>query len=69
MALPAGRTVDLKPGGYHVMMMDLKQQMKDGDVVPVTLVVESGGKRETIEVTAKVRAATASGDMLKKDGK
>ena len=69
MALPAGRTVDLKPGGYHVMMMDLKQQMKDGDVVPVTLVVESGGKRETIEVKAKVRAATASGDMLKKDGK
>ena len=69
VALPAGRTVDLKPGGYHVMMMDLKQQMKDGDVVPVTLVVESGGKRETIEVKAKVRAATASGDMLKKDGK
>ena len=69
VALPAGRTVDLKPGGYHVMLMDLKQQMKDGDVVPVTLVVESGGKRETIEVKAKVRAATASGDMLKKDGK
>ena len=68
LALPAGRTVELKPGGYHVMMMDLKQQMKDGDVVPVTLVVESGGKRETIEVKAKVRAATASGDMLKKHG-
>ena len=45
VALPAGRTVELKPGGYHVMMMDLKQQMKDGDVVPMTLVVESGGKR------------------------
>ena len=68
LALPAGRTVELKPGGYHVMMMDLKQQMKDGDVVPMTLVVESGGKRETIEVKAKVRAATASGDMLKKHG-
>jgi copper(I)-binding protein len=68
VALPAGRTVELKPGGYHVMMMDLKQQMKDGDVVPLTLVVESGGKRETIEVKAKVRAATASGDMTKKPG-
>jgi hypothetical protein len=42
--------------------------MKDGDVVPMTLVVESGGKRETIEVKAKVRAATASGDMMKKRG-
>ena len=68
VALPAGRTVELKPGGYHVMMMDLKQQMKDGDVVPVTLVVESGGKRETIEVKAKVRTATASGDVMKKHG-
>ena len=47
------------------MMMDLKQQVKDGDVVPVTLIVESGGKRETVEVKAMVRAATASGDMKK----
>ena len=65
LALPAGRTVELKPGGYHVMLMDLKQQMKEGETVPVTLVVESGGKRETIEVKATVRAATASGDMKK----
>ena len=69
VALPAGRTVELRPGGYHVMMMDLKQQMKEGEVVPMMLVVESGGKRETIEVKATVRAATASGDMLKKHGK
>ncbi len=66
VVLPAGRTVELKPGGYHVMMMDLKQQMKEGEVVPMTLVVESGGKRETIEVRAEVRAATSSGDMMKR---
>ena len=60
---------DVPVAGTPSELMDLKQQMKDGDVVPVTLVVESGGKRETIEVKAKVRAATASGDMLKKDGK
>ena len=65
LELPAGKTVELKPGGYHVMLMDLKQQMKEGETVPVTLVVESGGKRETIEVKATVRAATASGDMKK----
>lgn len=63
VALPAGRTVELKPGGYHVMLMDLKQQMKEGELIPLTLVVESVGKRETIEVKAAVRAATASGDM------
>lgn len=68
LALPAGRMVELKPGGYHMMLMDLKQQMKEGELVPVTLVVESGGKRETIEVKVKVRAAMASGDMMKKHG-
>jgi copper(I)-binding protein len=55
--LPAGKTVDLKPGGYHVMLMDLKQTLKAGDTVPVTLVVEGkDGKRESIEVKAPVRA-------------
>ena len=66
LSLPAGRAVELKPGGYHVMLMDLKQQMKEGEVVPVTLVVESGGKRETIEVKAPVRAPTARNEMMKK---
>ena len=64
--LPAGRAVELKPGGYHVMLMDLKQQMKEGEMVPVTLVVETSGKRETIEVKVPVRAPTARTDMTKK---
>jgi copper(I)-binding protein len=68
LELPAGRMVELKPGGYHVMLMDLKQQMKEGEVVPVTLVVESAGKRETIEVRATVRAPTARGASMKKPG-
>jgi copper(I)-binding protein len=66
--LPAGRAVELKPGGYHVMLMDLKQQVKEGDVVPVSLVIESGGRRETIEVKASVRAPTARSDPMKKPG-
>lgn len=58
--LPAGKTVELKPGGYHVMLMDLKQQMKEGDTVPMTLVVEGKDKkRSTIEVKAAVKALTA----------
>lgn len=51
--LPAGKVVELKPGAYHIMLMDLKAQVKDGDVVPVTLFVEGKDKkRETIEVKA-----------------
>lgn len=60
--LPGGKSVELKPGGYHVMLMDLKQQMKEGDSVPVTLVVEGkDSKRSTIEVKAPVRALAAAG--------
>lgn len=56
LALPAGKAVELKPGGYHVMLMDLKAQVKDGDMVPVTLVVEGkDGKRQNIEVKAPAR--------------
>ena len=60
--LPAGKSVELKPGGYHVMLMDLKQQMKEGDSVPMTLVIEGKDKkRSTIEVKAPVKAlATAA---------
>jgi len=52
----AGRAVELKPGGNHVMLMGLKRQLKVGESVPLTLVIESGdGKRETINVNAVVR--------------
>jgi len=55
--LPAGKAVELKPGGYHVMLFDLKQQIKAGDSVPLTLVVvDAAGKRRNIEVAAPARA-------------
>lgn len=58
LALPAGKGVELKPGGFHIMLMDLKGQVKDGDTVPVTLVVEGkDGKRQNVEVKAVARAA------------
>ena len=64
LPLPAGQAVELKPGGYHVMLMDLKQQLKAGDTVPVTLVVEGAdGKRQTVEVQAPVRPLGAAGGM------
>jgi hypothetical protein len=55
--LPAGQAVELKPGGYHVMLMGLKQQLKAGDSVPLTLTIEGkGGQKETLQVKAPVKA-------------
>lgn len=59
--LPKGKTVSLQPGGYHIMMLDLKKPIVAGDVMPFTLVVESGGKRQTVEVKAEVRAMGSGG--------
>ncbi len=54
--LPAGQAVELKPGGYHIMLIDLAAQAKEGDTIRLTLVVEKAdGERETIEVAAPVR--------------
>jgi copper(I)-binding protein len=51
-----------KPGGFHVMLMGLKQQVKEGDSVPVTLVIEGkDGKRENVEVKAAARATNSAG--------
>lgn len=56
VVLPAGQEVVFGPGGYHVMLFGLKQQLKEGDSVPLTLVVEgAGGKREDVKATAQVR--------------
>ncbi|MDP3223595.1 MAG: copper chaperone PCu(A)C [Rubrivivax sp.] len=67
LELPAGKAVDLKPGGYHVMLLDLKQQMKAGDTVPVTLVFEGADKkRETVEIQAPVRALNATAAPMHK---
>jgi copper(I)-binding protein len=59
--VPAGRAVELKPGGYHVMLMGLKGQIKPDDKVPLTLVIEGRDrKRETVEVTAVARSPQAA---------
>ena len=57
IALPAGKTVNIEPEGYHVMLIDLVGQIKEGDNVPLTLIVEdSKGIKESIEVQAQARA-------------
>nr|WP_314860942.1 copper chaperone PCu(A)C [uncultured Undibacterium sp.] len=60
--LPAGKAVELKPGSYHVMLLGLTAQVKEGDVIPLSLVIEGKDKKtQTIEVKAvgKAMAATA----------
>lgn len=55
--LAAGRTMELKPGGYHLMLMDLKKQLKGGEQVPISLVFEDESrKRFTQDILAPVTA-------------
>jgi len=55
--LPAGTPVKLVPGGYHVMLFDLKKPLVAGEKVPLTLVIEDAGKRtHKIAVSAIVRS-------------
>jgi hypothetical protein len=56
VALPAGKTVELKPGGHHVMLMGLAKPVKEGEKVPLTLTIEDAkGNRTRVEVKADVR--------------
>ncbi len=54
--LPQGKVVVLKPGGYHIMLMNLKKPLAPGDIVPLKLELESDGKSRTLEVNAVARA-------------
>ncbi|MBU8543582.1 MULTISPECIES: copper chaperone PCu(A)C [Roseomonadaceae] len=56
--LPAGETVTLAPGGLHIMLIDLKQALRQGESVPVTLVFEKAGE---IQVTLEVQSAGSRG--------
>ena len=54
--LPAGQTVKLGAGGYHVMLFDLKQQLKEGEQVPLTLTFSGADKkRESVTVQVPVK--------------
>ncbi|MDR1889786.1 MAG: copper chaperone PCu(A)C [Zoogloeaceae bacterium] len=62
LALPAGTVTELKPGGLHIMLMQLKAQVKAGQKVPLTLILENAGReRQEITVEAEVRPLNAPG--------
>lgn len=55
--LPAGRTVELTPSGYHLMLQDLKQQLRPGTTVPLTLVLQDAkGAQSKLELKLPVAA-------------
>ena len=61
IALPAGQTVELKPGGLHIMLMGLKAPLKAGDSFPLKLKFEKAGE-VTVSMTVQA-AASGAGDM------
>ena len=61
--LPAGKAVELKPGGYHVMLMDLKAPLPKDSSIPLTLVFrDAKGVESRMELKVPV-AAQAPGQM------
>lgn len=53
--LPAGRTVELKPGGYHLMLQELKQPLVQGSTVPLTLLFrDAEGVQSKLELKVPV---------------
>ncbi|HWH38552.1 MAG TPA: copper chaperone PCu(A)C [Usitatibacter sp.] len=56
LALPADTPVQLKPGGTHVMLMEVARMLKPGDTVPIEFTIENAkGQRSKLEVKALVR--------------
>jgi copper(I)-binding protein len=67
LTIEPGKTVKLAPGGYHLMLVDLKRAFKQGETVPVTLEFEKAGKVEvSLDVQgigARAPSAPAGGAM------
>jgi hypothetical protein len=67
LTIDPGKIVKLAPGGYHLMMMDLKAPLKQGDKLPVTLQFEKAGKvAVTLDVQGVGAAAPGGGMEMKK---
>jgi copper(I)-binding protein len=62
LALPAGKPVELKPGSYHLMLMDLKQPLQKDTAIPITLVFKDAAGKETrteLKVSVSMSAPVA----------
>lgn len=61
VAIAAGKKVTLQPGGLHIMMMDLKQPLKEGETIDLTLVFEKAGEVAVKVPVLKVGSAGPDG--------
>jgi len=65
--LPAGKMVMLQSGGLHVMLMGLKQDLKPGDQVAISLVFEDGSKKKLDVPVRKIKMMMKKQDAMKSD--
>lgn len=63
IAIPALQGHDLKRGGDHIMLMGLKSALKDGDVIPLTLIFEHAGEVQVEVPVDNARKPAAKGAM------
>jgi copper(I)-binding protein len=64
LALPAGKAVELKPGGYHVMLMDLKLALQKDTTIPLTLVFKDAkGLESRSEIKVPVATVAPGGSV------
>ncbi len=62
---PAGKVTELSPGGFHIMLMNLKKQAKEGDQVPLILSFEDRqGKKQVVSVNATVKSMANSSSPM-----
>ena len=62
LELPAGKTVELKPGGYHVMLLDLKAPLAKDTALPLTLVFQDAkGAESTLNLSVPVATTPPGG--------
>lgn len=57
VSLPAGQTVEFRPGGLHIMLIGLKAPLKEGQNLTLQLTVEEDGKTQQVALPVSVRAA------------
>ena len=63
LTVKPGETVEFKPGGFHLMFMDIKQPLNQGDTLKATLKFEKAG---TLDVSFNVNAMGATGEPAHK---
>jgi copper(I)-binding protein len=63
LAIPAGSKVEMKPGGYHVMLIGLKQKLEEGQGFPLTLTFATTG-----ELTVEVKVEKSPSHDMKDHG-